>query len=263
MFRTAKRRDANRANQSLQNREFSTLLLVPPRPLKSTPGISFSNQGDKYIGPPWCTVYDVEDQEEEEENISLGGNKKRREGKMKGRAVDNVCSFCSTWSIIAIMFIAVCTRGALASVDITPAPEPAPETDGPPEFLFQIVAAGATFKAGEGSFDSVLTLENVNNETIAFSDRPERIAGTVPTDEFVLAAFATDDGPTDNSFFVDPPNAAFSCAAGPGEIARAVFKLQAPSESRTGGVSFEVDVLYWSDPEASLSCEGPVRLILF
>ena len=87
--------------------------------------------------------------------------------------MDNVCSFCSTWSIIAIMFIAVCTRGALASGDMTPAPEPAPETDGPPEFLFQMVAAGATFKADEESFDGLLTLENVNNETIAFSDHPE------------------------------------------------------------------------------------------
>ena len=122
--------------------------------------------------------------------------------------MDNGCSCCSTWSIIAVMLIAVCTRGALASVDTTPAPEPAPEADGPPEFLFQMVATGAIFEAGEGSFDGVLTLENVNNETIAFSDRPERIARTVPTDEFVLAAFAPDDGPADDSFFDDPPNAA-------------------------------------------------------
>ena len=164
--------------------------------------------------------------------------------------------------IRAILITIICTGGVLKGIDGANAPEPAPETDGPPQFLFQIVAAGATFEAGKGSFGGVLTLENVNNETIAFSDRPERIAGTVPTDEFVLAVFAPDAGQK-NDFFVDPPNAAFSCAAGPEEIARAVFKLQAPSESRTGGVSFEVDVLYWSEPEASLSCEGPVRLILF
>jgi len=137
-------------------------------------------------------VDDVEDQEEEEENISLGGNKKKKKGregtmtmKMKGQVMDNVCSLSSTWSIIAIMFIAVCNTGALASGDITPAPEPAPETDRPPEFLFQMHAAGATFEAGKGSFDGVLTLENVNNETIAFSDRPERIARIVPTDEYL------------------------------------------------------------------------------
>ena len=84
----------------------------------------------------------------------------------------------------------------------------------------------------------------------------------MPTDEFVLAAFATDDGPTHNSFFVDPPNAAFSCAVGPGEVARAIFVLRAPSESSSGALSFEVDVLYANDPEASLTCEEPVRPLL-
>ena len=94
--------------------------------------------------------------------------------------MDNGCSCCSTWSIIAVMLIAVCTRGALASVDTTPAPEPAPEADGPPEFLFQMVATGAIFEAGEGSFDGVLTLENVNNETITFSDRKGVVADAPP-----------------------------------------------------------------------------------
>ena len=165
-------------------------------------------------------------------------------------------------SITRIILLAICTGGVLKIIDGATAPEPAPETDGPPQFLFQIVAAGATFEAGKGSFDGVLTLENANNETIAFSDRPERIAGTVPTDKFVLAVFARDAGQEDD-FFVDPPNAAFSCAAGPGKVARAVFMLHAPSVSSTDSISFEVDVLYWSDPEASLLCQGPVRLILF
>ena len=211
----------------------------------------------------------VEDQEEEEENISLGGNKKKKKGRegtmtmtMKGQVMDNVCSLSSTWSIIAIMFIAVCNTGAIASGDITPAPEPAPETDRPPKFLFQMHAAGATFKAGKGSFDGVLTLENVNNETIAFSERPDRIAGTVLTDKFVLTAFAPDDGLTENSFFVNPPNSAFSCAVRPRKIAHAIFVLRAPSESSSGARSFEVDVLYANDPKASLTCESPVRSLL-
>ena len=85
----------------------------------------------------------------------------------------------------------------------------------------------------------------------------------MPTDEFVLAAVAPVDGPEDNSFFADPPNAAFSCAVGPGEIARAVFVLRSASESSSGALSFEVDVLYANDPEASLTCEGPVRPLLY
>ena len=84
----------------------------------------------------------------------------------------------------------------------------------------------------------------------------------MPTDEIVLAAFAPDDGPADDSFFDDPPNAAFSCAVGPGEVARAIFVLRAPSESSSGIISFEVDALYANDPEASLTCEGPVRPLL-
>ena len=80
--------------------------------------------------------------------------------------------------VVLLLLVGICTGGALESVDGAPAPEPAPETDGfaPPEFLFQMVAGGATFEAGVGSHDGVLTLENVSKETIAFSDRPESIA---------------------------------------------------------------------------------------
>ena len=158
--------------------------------------------------------------------------------------------------IIPLMMSIVCTGSAIASVGGATVPEPAPETDGLPEFLFQIVAARATFDAGAGSFDGVLTLENVNNKTIVFSDRPDRIAGTVPTDELVFGPPA--DGP--DSFSNNPPNAAFSCSVGAGDVSRAVFVLYPPYESHSGAVSFEVDVLYASDPEASFVCEGLVRV---
>ena len=88
--------------------------------------------------------------------------------------------------IITLMMSIMCNGSALASDGRTTLPQPAPETDGLPEFLFQIVAARATLDAGAGTFDGVLTLEKVNNNTIVFSDRPDRIAGTVPTDEFVF-----------------------------------------------------------------------------
>ena len=133
-------------------------------------------------------------------------------GKVNGRASDT-CSFCSTCGTIALIIIAVYTRGALAIA------EPAPESDETPEFLFQMLAAGATFEAEAGSFDGVLTLENVNNQTLAFSDRPERIAGTVPT---------------------------------------LVFVLRSASESSSSEFYFEVDVLYANHLEESLTCGGPV-----
>ena len=75
------------------------------------------------------------------------------------------------------LLIASSTEGAAQ-----PETEPQPETDGPPEFLFQMVAGGATFEAGTGSFDGVLTLIDVDNQTVAFSDRPERIARPIRTE---------------------------------------------------------------------------------
>ena len=86
-----------------------------------------------------------------------------------------------------------------------------------------MLAAGATFEAEAGSFDGVLTLENVNNQTLAFSDRPERIAGTVPT---------------------------------------LVFVLRSASESSSSEFYFEVDVLYANHLEESLTCGGPVRSVV-
>ena len=59
----------------------------------------------------------------------------------------------------------------------------------------------------------------------------------------------------DDSFYVDLPNAAFSCLLNSGEVARAVVVLRAPSESDSD-VAFEVEVLYASVPGA-IECGGP------
>ena len=45
---------------------------------------------------------------------------------------------------------------------------------------------------------------------MVFSDRPERITGTVSTDALIDEVFAPVNGSNENSFYVDPPNAAFS-----------------------------------------------------
>ena len=117
-------------------------------------------------------------------------------------------------------------------------------------------AGNATFVPGGGDHDGVLTLDGFDDETIAFTDRPGRDAFPIATADFVAAAFAPVDGPEDNSFYADPPNAAFSCPLGSGEVASAVYVLRAPSESGSG-VAFEVQVLYASVPGA-IECGGPV-----
>lgn len=71
------------------------------------------------------------------------------------------------------------------------------------EYLFVQDAERASLAEG------VLTLQAVSPNTLFFSDRPERIAGTVPTQKFV-AHWATGT----DSFKADPPNATLSVLKG-------------------------------------------------
>ncbi len=70
--------------------------------------------------------------------------------------------------------------------------------------------------------NGVPTLKGVNPSTIFLSDRPERIVGHEPTEDFV-AEWAVGD----NSFVANPPNAALSILAGsePQEI---ILELMSP-----------------------------------
>ena len=54
-----------------------------------------------------------------------------------------------------------------------------------------------------------VTLEGVSPQTILFTDRPERMSATMPTEVFVKDWTAGKD-----SFEVDPPNAALSVIGG-------------------------------------------------
>ena len=58
--------------------------------------------------------------------------------------------------------------------------------------------------------DGVLTMGGVDPSTIYFSDRPERIAGHLTTEEFVAGW-----GEGDDSFASNPPNATLSILTGP------------------------------------------------
>ena len=118
-----------------------------------------------------------------------------------------------------------------------------------------MTAGNAAFVPRGGDHDGVLTLDGLDDETIAFSDRLGGDAFPISIEDFVAGAFAPVDGPEDNSFYADPPNAAFSCPLGSGEVARAVYVLRAPSESDSD-VAFEVQVLYASVPGA-IECGGP------
>ena len=151
-----------------------------------------------------------------------------------------------------------------AAYALEPAPEPEEDSTTQVSYLFQLTAAGAMYEAGVGEHDGVLSLIDTANSTVVFSDRPERIAGTVSTDALLTEVFAPVDGPNDHSFYVDPPNAAFSCMVMGGSVTRAVYVLRAPSldtMTDTSVLSFEVDVLY-TDVADDVSCDGLASLVI-
>jgi hypothetical protein len=96
--------------------------------------------------------------------------------------------------------------------------------------LFVQSARGAELANGK------LRLTDVNPSTIFFSDRPERIAGHEPTEDFV-----SNWGEGEDSFQSDPPNATLSIVIGP-EPQEIVLVLKSPS-LEGNDLLYDVEVL--------------------
>jgi hypothetical protein len=84
--------------------------------------------------------------------------------------------------------------------------------------------------------DNVLTLEGVSPATIFFSDRPERITGHEPTEDFVAEWAEGDD-----SFASNPPNATLSILVGP-EPQEIVMVLKSPKLNKHV-LTYQVEIL--------------------
>ena len=165
--------------------------------------------------------------------------------------------------ILAVLVVLVLATIHDAAYALEPAPEPEEDSTTQVSYLFQLTAAGAMYEGGVGEHDGVLSLIDTANSTVIFSDRPERIAYTASTDALLAEVFAPVDGSNENSFYADPPNAAFSCMDMSGTITRAVYVLRAPSVSivNDASLSFEVDVLY-TDVADDVSCDGLATLVI-
>ena len=177
----------------------------------------------------------------------------------KGRSV-GVFLHLRRLAVLVVLVLATIHDTAQA---LEPAPEPEEDSATQVEYLFQLTASGAMYEAGVGDHDGVLSLIDTANTTLVFSDRPERIAATTSTDALIAEVFAPVDGSNENSFYVDPPNAAFSCMDSSGDVIRAVYVLRAPSMDTmtdTSLLTFEVDVLY-TDAPGDVSCDGLATLI--
>ncbi|MDQ3655535.1 MAG: hypothetical protein M3457_10695 [Chloroflexota bacterium] len=117
-------------------------------------------------------------------------------------------------------------------------------------FLFVQVASGGTLtpKAGEEGVYT-LVLEHGVGETVYFSDRPERIVGTVPTTQFLDALGFT---PT------NPPNAALVA----GDEVVVIELLNPVIDEAAGTLTYDVRVLdaYEEEGLAHLATQSTGRL---
>ncbi len=134
---------------------------------------------------------------------------------------------------------------APTAVEADVAPAPAPEQL---EFLF-VQTAGSAMLA-----DGVLRMGSVNPATIYFSDRPDRVAGHLTTDEFVATW-----GEGEDSFASNPPNATLSILAGeqPQEI---VVTITEP-RLEDGDLVYNVSILEGADAAAGGACSLFIDII--
>jgi len=130
------------------------------------------------------------------------------------------------------------------------------------EYLFVLTAESATLA------DGVLTMGDVNPATLYFSDRPDRIAGHLTTEEFVAGW-----GEGDDNFAENPPNATLSVLAGPepqdvvvvlseprlenGELGFSVTVLEGSPELAGGANSLFIDII--GRPLTPVSAAGVAR----
>ena len=141
--------------------------------------------------------------------------------------------------------------GAMEDRTVTYADGAATEAGGAPapSFLFVQDSTGGTLS------ETTLTLTDVSSKTGYFSDRPYRVAGQVPTEEFIAL---WDEGET---FAGDPPNADFTCTVD-SEVVNYVVELTSPSMT---GVDLSYSAAAVGDtvlPETPIACEGETHLFI-
>ncbi len=137
---------------------------------------------------------------------------------------------------------AVLAAGALAGVagrsqaqDATPEATPDERRKHPLMMFVQTFQRGSIARTDGHEERYTVTLEQGAGQTIYFSDRPDRIVGTTPTDQFLDGLGFLDD---------NPPNAALIVETAPGETDIAVIELFNPIyDPEDSGVTYEVEVL--------------------
>lgn len=133
--------------------------------------------------------------------------------------------------------------GTIALIAITgsAAPKEKPKAVKKASFLFVQNAGGLTSSEGK------IVLHDVEPTTVCFSDRPERLAGHMPTKNFVPM---WNEG--NNSFLKDPPNGNLSILQG-NDVISVVVVLRNPQISGND-LTYDVSMLEGTLPDRAGAC---------
>jgi hypothetical protein len=119
--------------------------------------------------------------------------------------------------------------------DATPEASPADAATQVPFLFVQLFAQGSWQPKPDEAGVYILTLSGSSGQTLYFSDRPQRIVGTVPSEQFLDALGFTP---------ADPPNAALVVTTPEGERDVLVIELFNPVFAETFGSTPSVQVTY-------------------
>ena len=138
-------------------------------------------------------------------------------------------------------------KGGLAAQEATPDASPEAVELGPSFLFVQLAERGSWVPKPDEPGVYLLTLYGASNQTIYFSDRPDRIVGTVPTDRF-LGALGFTPG--------EPPNAAAVVQTPDGERDVLVVELFNPVYTQVFGENGEDALTYEAKVLAGYQGEG-------
>lgn len=136
--------------------------------------------------------------------------------------------------------------GGVAAQDATPVASPI-GTGSDPVFLFvQLADSGSWAPKPDADGVYLLTLRGTGEQTLYFSDRPDRIVGTVPTDQFLETLGFTP---------VNPPNAAVVVTTPEGGrdvlVVELLNPVYTPSEDEDGDETLTYEAIVLSGYEGA------------
>lgn len=125
--------------------------------------------------------------------------------------------------------------GALAAQEATPTAAPGTTATNPTFLFVQMADSGSWAPKPDEDGVYLLTLRGTGEQTLYFSDRPDRIVGTTPTDQFLETLGFTP---------VNPPNAAVVVTTPEGERDVLVIELMNPVYMQSFGEDSEEVLIY-------------------